>query len=69
MSLIVLLLLIALTLTGCLTFLAPALLLDAVVGGVSIYQRYEDRKTQQRQNEEIRALRQEIQRLRERIRQ
>lgn len=65
---LVILLLIALTLTGCVAaLLTPALVLDAVVGSVGIYQRYEDRQTQQTQNEEIRALRQEIQRLRERL--
>ena len=61
------LLCVAVMCSGCAAVLTPALLLDAVVGSASIYQRWEDRKTQQEQTAEIKALRLEIQRLRERM--
>jgi hypothetical protein len=56
------LLLLALLASGC---AAIPIALDATIGGVSIYQRYQDRQVQRAQNEEIRLLREEIKRLRE----
>lgn len=58
----------ALTLSGCAGLLAPALLLDATAVSVGTWQRWKARQADEAQTEEIRALRLEIQRLRERIR-
>jgi hypothetical protein len=49
--------LLALLSTGC-TMIPLAL--DAIVGGVSVYQRYEDRQAQKEQTAEIRKLREAI---------
>ena len=56
---------VALLTSGC-AAIPAALALDALVGAVGIYQRYEDRQTQQEQTAEIKALREEIARLRAR---
>mgnify|MGYP001568307918 CR=1 FL=1 len=52
-----LILLMALGLSGC---AAAAIGLSTLGSAVGIYQRYEDRQTQNDQNEEIRKLREEI---------
>lgn len=54
----VMLLVFSLPLGGCVEIVALGV--SAVVGGASVYQRYEDRGVQAKQNEEIRALREEI---------
>ena len=52
-------------LSGCAAAsLVVPLALDAVLGGVGIYQRYQDRQVQNDQNEELAKLRAEIERLR-----
>ena len=61
---IVWLLLVVLATQGCAAILAPALILDAVATGVSVYQRREDRLAENAQTDEIKALREEIARLR-----
>ena len=52
---------------GCVGLAAGALAVDAVVGGVGIYQRHEDRQAQKDQTEEIKQLREEIARHRQAI--
>ena len=51
-------------LTGC---AAIPMALDGVIGGISVYQRYEDRQAQKDQTEAIRAQTDEIIKLREAI--
>lgn len=60
----VLVLAIALVSSGC-AAIPLALGVDAVIGGVGVYQRWEDRGVQREQTDEIRKLREEIQKLRE----
>lgn len=62
----VLLLFVTAMTSGC--ALGAVAALDAVIGGVGIYQRWQDRGVQKEQNAEIKALREEIGRLRERLR-
>lgn len=57
--------LLGLSTNGC--ALGAVAALDAVIGGVGIYQRWQDRGIQKEQTAEIKALREEIARLRERF--
>lgn len=62
--------LLALLLPGCTSLLGPAgLAVDAITGGVGIYQRYEDRQAQREQTQAIREQTVEVIRLREAIEQ
>lgn len=54
---IVILILVIGTLSGC---AAAVIGLDAVIGGIGIYQRYEDRQAQKDQTAEIMRLREEL---------
>lgn len=54
---IVILILVIGTLSGC---AAAAIGLNAVIGGIGIYQRYEDRQAQKEQTAEIMRLREEL---------
>jgi hypothetical protein len=48
----------ALSLTGCAAAIPVAL--DTLLGGIGVYQRYEDRQAQKEQTEEIKKLREAI---------
>ena len=60
--------LLALLLPGCTSLLGPAgLAVDAITGGVGIYQRYQDRVEQRAQTNAIKELTDEIRLLREAV--